>query len=256
VRNQEAEMELKDKVSLVTGASRGMGRAIALKLSSLGSRVAVNYVAIEADNEADADNVVETIARLGGEAMAVEADIRNGEAVRAMVQKVVDKWGKIDILVNNAGITRDNLLLRMPDDSWDDVINTNLRGAYLCTKFALRSMVRQRWGRIVNIASIAGLMGNTGQTNYSASKGGLIAFTKSVAREVGSRNITANAVAPGFINTQMTQKLPDEAKKSILAMTSLRRIGEPEEVAELVAFLASDRAGYITGQVISIDGGI
>jgi len=249
-------MELKDKVSLVTGASRGMGKAIALKLSSLGSKVAVNYVAIEADNKADADNVVETIASLGGEAMAVEADIRNGEAVKAMVQKVVDKWGKIDILVNNAGITRDNLLLRMPDDFWDDVINTNLRGAYLCTKFALRSMVRQRWGRIVNIASIAGLMGNTGQTNYAASKGGLIAFTKSVAREVGSRNITANAVAPGFINTQMTQKLPDEAKKSILAMTSLRRIGEPEEVAELVAFLASDRAGYITGQVISIDGGI
>jgi len=249
-------MELKDKVSLVTGASRGMGKAIALKLSSLGSRVAVNYVAIEADNKADADNVVETIASLGGEAMAVEADIRNGEAVKAMVQKVVDKWGKIDILVNNAGITRDNLLLRMPDAFWDDVINTNLRGAYLCTKFALRSMVRQRWGRIVNIASISGLIGNPGQTNYSASKGGLIAFTKSVAREVGSRNITANAVAPGFINTQMTQKLPDEAKKSILAMTSLRRIGEPEEVAELVAFLASDRAGYITGQVISIDGGI
>ena len=249
-------MELTDKVSLVTGASRGMGRAIALKLSSLGSRVAVNYVAIEADNKNDADNVVETIAGLGGEAMAAEADIRNSGAVKSMVQEIVDKWGKIDILVNNAGITGDNLVLRMPDDFWDDVINTNLRGAYLCTKFALRSMVRQRWGRIVNIASISGLMGNPGQTNYSASKGGLIAFTKSVAREVGSRNITANAVAPGFINTRMTQKLPEEAKKSILAMTSLRRIGEPEEVAELVAFLASDRAGYITGQVISIDGGI
>lgn len=249
-------MELTDKVSLVTGASRGMGRAIALKLSSLGSRVAVNYVAIEADNKDDADNVVETIAGIGGEAMAAEADIRNSGAVKSMVREIVDKWGKIDILVNNAGITRDNLLLRMPDDFWDDVINTNLRGAYLCTKFALRSMVRQRWGRIVNIASISGLMGNPGQTNYSASKGGLIAFTKSVAREVGSRNITANAVAPGFINTRMTQKLPEEAKKSILAMTSLRRIGEPEEVAELVAFLASDRAGYITGQVISIDGGI
>jgi len=256
VRNQEAEMELTDKVSLVTGASRGMGRAIALKLSSLGSRVAVNYVAIEADNKDDADNVVETIAGLGGEAMAAEADIRSSGAVKSMVQEIVDKWGKIDILVNNAGITRDNLLLRMSDDFWDDVINTNLRGAYLCTKFALRSMVRQRWGRIVNIASISGLMGNPGQTNYSASKGGLIAFTKSVAREVGSRKITANAVAPGFINTRMTQKLPEEAKKSILAMTSLRRIGEPEEVAELVAFLASDRAGYITGQVISIDGGI
>jgi len=222
-------MELDGKVSVVTGASRG---------------------------KADADNVAETIVRLGGEAMPVEADIRDGEAVKAMMQQVIDKWGKIDILVNSAGITRDTLLLRMSDDAWDDVMSTNLRGAYLCTKFALRSMIRQGWGRIVNIASIAGLIGNVGQTNYAASKGGLIAFTKSVAREVGSRNITANAVAPGFINTQMTQKLPDEVKKSILAMTSLQRIGEPEEVAELVAFLASDRAGYITGQVICIDGGI
>jgi len=178
-------MELEGKVALVTGGSRGMGRAIALKLSSLGSKVAVNYVGIEADNKSDADSVVEAIIRQGGEAVSVEADVRDGDAVKAMVQQVVDKWGKIDILVNNAGINRDTLLLRMPEEAWDDVINTNLRGAYLCTKFALRSMIRQGWGRIINIASIAGLIGNVGQTNYAAAKGGLIAFTKSVAREVG-----------------------------------------------------------------------
>lgn len=245
-------MELEGKVSLVTGASRGIGKAIALKLSSLGSKVAINY----REGEVAANSVVREIVSQGREAISIKADVADSEAVKAMVQKVNTEWNKIDILVNNAGITRDNLLLRMSDKAWDDVLNTNLRGAYLCTKFALRPMIKQQWGRIISIASIAGLIGNAGQTNYSASKAGIIAFTKSVAREIGSRNITANAVAPGFIKTQMTEKLPDAIKESILSMTSLRRFGEPEDVAEVVAFLASDRANYITGQVISIDGGM
>jgi 3-oxoacyl-[acyl-carrier protein] reductase len=248
-------MELEGKVSLVTGASRGIGRAIALKLASLGSSVAVNYVAIEASNKADADNVVESVIRLGGEAMSVEADIRNGAEVKTMVEQVTDKWGKIDILVNNAGINRDTLLLRMSDDAWDDVINTNLRGAYLCSKFAVRHMMRQEWGRIISISSVVGRVGNAGQSNYAAAKGGIIAFTKSIAREMGSRNITANAVAPGFIVTEMTNKLPPERRESMLAMIPLQRLGQPEDVAELVGFLATERAGYITGQVITIDGG-
>jgi 3-oxoacyl-[acyl-carrier protein] reductase len=248
-------MELEGKVSLVTGASRGIGKAIALKLASLGSKVAVNYVAIEATNKADAESVVETITHTGGEAMVVEADIRDGEAVKAMAEQVTDKWNKLDILVNNAGINRDTLLLRMSDDAWDDVISTNLRGAYLCTKFAVRYMMKQQWGRIISISSVVGRVGNAGQSNYAASKGGIIAFTKSVAREMGSRNITVNAVAPGFIVTEMTDKLPQERREGMLSMIPLQRFGQPEDVAELVAFLATERAGYITGQVITIDGG-
>jgi len=248
-------MELEGKVSLVTGASRGIGKSIALKLASLGAKVAVNYVAIEATNKADAESVVETITRPGGEAMAVEADIRDGEAVKAMMEQVIEKWGKIDILVNNAGINRDTLLLRMSDNAWDDVISTNLRGAYLCTKFVVKYMMKQQWGRIISISSVVGRVGNVGQSNYAASKGGIIAFTKSVAREIGSRNITVNAVAPGFIVTEMTDKLPPERREGMLAMIPLQRLGQPEDVAELVAFLATERAGYITGQVITIDGG-
>lgn len=244
--------ELEGRVSLVTGASRGLGRAIALKLASCGSKLAVNYLA----SDDKAREVVEEIEKNGGEALPLKADVADSQAARAMVRQLVNKWGKIDILVNNAGIVRDNLLARMPDEAWDEVLNTNLRGAYLCTKYALRSMMEQFWGRIINISSLAGLVGNIGQANYAAAKGGLIAFTKSVAREVGSRNITVNTIAPGFIVTEMTAKLSSESKDAILARIPLKRFGTPEDVAELAAFLASERASYITAQVLCIDGGV
>jgi 3-oxoacyl-[acyl-carrier protein] reductase len=240
------------KVALVTGASRGLGKAIALKLAASSARVAVNYLA----SKDAANEVAEKIKNSGGEAMLCQANVAEAAAVREMTRQIVRSWGKIDILVNNAGIVRDSLILRMPDEAWDEVLNTNLRGAYLCTKYALRSMMEQGWGRIINISSLAGLVGNMGQANYSAAKGGLIAFTKSVAREVGPRNITVNAIAPGFIVTEMTDKLSQETKDSILARIPLGRFGTADDVAELAVFLASEAAGYITAQVIAVDGGV
>ncbi|UCB43752.1 MAG: 3-oxoacyl-[acyl-carrier-protein] reductase [Dehalococcoidales bacterium] len=240
------------RVALVTGASRGLGRAVAIELATCGIRVVVNYLT----NDREAHKVDQEIKSLGGEAMLYKTDVSDATAVRKMTRQIVEQWGKIDILVNNAGIVRDTLLLRMPDEAWDEVINTNLRGAYLCTKYALRSMMEQGWGRIINIASLAGLVGNAGQANYSAAKGGLIAFTKSVAREVGPRNITANAISPGFIVTEMTDKLPQEARDAILARIPLGRFGVADDVAGLTAFLASEQASYITAQVICVDGGV
>jgi 3-oxoacyl-[acyl-carrier protein] reductase len=240
------------KVALVTGASRGLGRAIAIKLATGGTKVAINYLA----NDVEANKVAQKIESTGGEAMLCKADVSDAEAVRQMTRKIVKQWSGIDILVNNAGIVRDTLLLRMPDEAWDEVLDTNLRGAFLCTKYALRSMMERGWGRIINIASLAGLVGNAGQANYSAAKGGLIAFTRATAREVGPRNITVNAIAPGFIVTEMTDKLPKETKDAILARVPLGRFGTTEDVAQLTAFLASEEAGYITAQVISIDGGV
>ena len=246
-------VNLENKTALVTGASRGLGKAIALKLAACGADVAVNY---RSSDEA-ARNVCNEIEKMGRKAILYKTDVSDSEAVKQMVRRITDEWGGIDILVNNAGIVKDSLILRMSDESWDNVINTNLRSAYLCSKFALRSMISKRWGRIVNISSLAGVIGNAGQANYSAAKGGLIALTKSLAREAGPRNITANAIAPGFIVTDMTMdNLPEESRDAMLARIPLGRFGTTDDVAELTAFLASEEAGYITAQVIGIDGGI
>ena len=245
-------MNLQGKVALVTGSSRGIGEAIARRLATEGVRVAINY----RTSEEAANQVAQSIVGSGGEAFAVGADVSQEQEARALIERVLEQWQQLDILVNNAGITRDRLLMRMTSDEWDEVLSVNLRGAYLCVKFALPHMVRQRHGRIINISSVVGLAGNAGQANYAASKAGLIGFTKAIAREIASRNITANALAPGYITTEMVEKLPEEVKKQILARIPLGRFGKPEDVAETVTFLCSDEAGYITGQVITIDGGL
>ena len=245
-------MNLDGRVALVTGASAGIGEVIALRLARAGAKVAVNY---HSGAEAAA-RVVDQIIAKGSEAFAVGGDVSQEGSAESMVKEVVEHWGTVDILVNNAGITRDKLLMRMTAEEWDDVINTNLRGAFLCTRHAIAHMVKQRYGRIVNMSSVVGVSGNPGQANYAASKAGLIGFTKAMAREVASRNITVNAVAPGYITTSMVRQLPEEVQKKILDRIPMGRFGTPEDVAETVVFLCTESAGYITGQVIGIDGGL
>lgn len=242
----------KDKVALVTGASRGIGRAVALELGRNGANVAVNF----AGNEEKANEVVQELEQFGVKAIAIQANVSEDKEVKQMVKKVIDEFGGLHILVNNAGITRDNLLMRMKEADFDDVINTNLKGAFLCTKAVTRQMMRQREGKIINIASIVGISGNPGQANYVAAKAGVIGLTKSTAQELASRNILVNAVAPGFISTDMTDELPEEQRDAILQNVPLNKLGKPEDIANIVRFLASDDANYITGQTIRVDGGM
>jgi 3-oxoacyl-[acyl-carrier protein] reductase len=243
---------LNGKTALVTGASRGIGRAIALELARQGASVAVNY----SGSEEKARLVVEEIQKNGGEAFAIQSDVSSEDSVKSMIKEVISTFGSLDILVNNAGITRDNLLMRMKEEEWDAVINTNLKGVFNCTKAATRQMMKQRSGRIINIASIVGVSGNPGQANYVAAKAGVIGLTKTTAKELSSRGITVNAVAPGFIETDMTDALEGDVKDEMLKQIPLSRLGRPEDVAAAVRFLATDEASYITGQTLHVDGGM
>lgn len=243
---------LEGKIAVVTGASRGIGAAIALDLAGNGATVVVNHRA----SGSGAEQAVAEIVGAGGTAIAIQADVSQLADAQRLIKETVDRFGRLDILVNNAGTTRDMLLLMMSEEDWDVVLRTNLKSAYNCCKAALRPMFKQRYGRIVNITSVAGLAGQAGQTNYAASKAGLIGFTKSLAKEVGPRNVTVNAVAPGFVPTALTDVLTPEQKNTAIAMTPLGRFAKPEEIAHAVTFLASDRAAFITGQVLSVDGGL
>lgn len=245
-------MTLKGKNALVTGGYRGIGKAIALKLASMGANVAVNDIG---DIETASDTLSE-IRAFGVEAEAIQANVAVEEDVQKLFAKFMERFGRIDILINNAGITRDGLLMKMKESDWQAVLDVNLKGVFLCTKAAVRPMMLQKSGSIVNITSVVGITGNAGQANYSASKAGVIGFTKSIAKEIGSKGVRVNAVAPGFIHTKMTEALPEDVKNAYMANIPLKRYGEPEEVAEVVTFLCEERSKYMTGQVLKVDGGM